>query len=514
MKLRRIVQPLLAFIGVIILLCYSGPVYAAETPPTDLTMFLGRFHPLLVHLPIGFLVIAFLMEAFSRFPKFAQLKHGTSFVLLLGAISAAITAVLGYLLSLGGGYDQETLFWHQWLGIGVAVIATLAYMLKNNARLQRYPAAAKAYLPALALCALVLMGAGHYGGSLTHGSDYLTQYMPPTMRKIAGLPPPPVKVVSKSITNVQEALVYNDIIYPILDTRCVSCHNPSKKKGDLRMDGPEQLMKGGKKGKVLVAGDPDQSELIKRLLLPEEDDHHMPPKGKTPLTPEQIALVHWWIETGAPFDKKVAQLKVSPEAKKALASLGGGQPGQPAGIFARKVPAADPKTVAQLQQHGFQVMTIAQDNHFLQAKYLSATNPFGAGEMQTLLPLSKQLTWLDLSNTRDLSPGLAGLGKLTNLTRLHLENSTVTDADLAHLKGLNNLEYLNLYGTGITDEGLKQLAVLKNLKSLYLWKTRVSPEGIQALQKQLPDLRVDTGVEPETKPETTASVEKKTKGGA
>jgi hypothetical protein len=366
----------------------------------------------------------------------------------------------------------------------------------------------------LAVCALVLMGAGHYGGSLTHGSDYLTQYMPPTMRKLAGLPPPPVKVVSKPITNVQDAIVYNDIIYPILDSRCVSCHNPSKKKGDLRMDGPDQLIKGGKNGKVFVAGDPEQSELIKRLLLDEEDEHHMPPKGKTPLTPEQIALLHWWIETGAPFDKKVAQLKISPEAKKALASLGASKPGQPTGIFAQKVPNADPKAVALLQSQGFQVMTIAQDNHFLQAKFLPVADTFGTRQVQHLLPLNKQLTWLDLSNTRHLSHSLNGLGKLTNLTRLHLENSSISDTDLVQLKGLTNLEYLNLYGTGITDQGLQQLASLKNLKSLYLWQTKVSPEGIQALQKQLPELRVDTGVEPETKSGATASVEKKGKRGA
>ncbi len=514
MRLRKIIQPLLSCVGTIGLLCLSGPAQAAETPPANLTLFLGRFHPLLVHLPIGFLLIAFLMEAFSRFPKFAQLKHGTSFVLLLGAISAAVAALLGYLLSLGGGYDKDLLFLHQWLGIGVAVVSVLAYLLKTNARLQQYPVASKAYLPTLALCALVLMGAGHYGGSLTHGSDYLTQYMPPTLRKIAGLPPPPVKVVSKPITNVQEAMVFADIIYPILDNRCMSCHNSSKKKGDLRMDGPDQLKKGGEHGDVFVAGDPEKSEMSKRLMLPEDDEHHMPPEGKTPLTKEQIALIHWWIESGAPFDKMVSQLKVSPEAQKVLISLGAPQPGQPTGIFVQKAPTADPKTVAQLQRQGFQVMTIAQDNHFLQAKFLPVTDTFGAKEMQTLLPLTKQITWLDLSNTRNLSQGMAGLGKLTNLTRLHLENSTVTDADLAQLKGLNNLEYLNLYGTSITDQGLKQLTTLKNLKSLYLWQTKVSPEGIQTLQKQLPNLRVDTGVEPEAKPETTASVQKKAKDGA
>jgi len=54
------------------------------------------------------------------------------------------------------------------------------------------------------------------------------------------------------------------------------------------MDTQELLMKGGKNGVIIKANDVANSELIKRLLLPEEDEHHMPPKGKTPLTEQEI----------------------------------------------------------------------------------------------------------------------------------------------------------------------------------------------------------------------------------
>jgi hypothetical protein len=80
-------------------------------------------------------------------------------------------------------------------------------------------------------------------------------------------------------------------------------------------------LKGGKHGAIIKANDPANSELIKRLLLPEEDEHHMPPKGKTPLTEQEIALLHWWIQQGASFNKKVAQLKPDEKVKPLLASL-------------------------------------------------------------------------------------------------------------------------------------------------------------------------------------------------
>ncbi|MBC7924006.1 MAG: ribonuclease inhibitor [Ferruginibacter sp.] len=498
MTFRKVRFPLLAF-----LLVWSSELLAQTAgpgaeAPSDWLIFLGRFHPLLVHLPIGFLLVAFLMEVFSRFRRYEGLQPATSFVLLLGAVSAVATTVLGYFLSLGGGYDEDTLFWHQWLGIGVAVAAVLAYALKAKLLPRLGSFNTRVYLPVFSVAILALMAAGHYGGSLTHGSDYLTQHMPPTLRKVAGLPPPPVRVVSKPITNVQEAVVYADIIHPILESRCVNCHNANKQKGNLRMDNPEELIKGGKHGKVFVSGDPAKSKLFQSLLLPEEDEQHMPPKGKTPLTGEQIALIHWWIETGASFDKKVGQVQASPDAQKALAGLGAAQtePGAPTGVLAQKVPAADPKAVAQLQKLGFQTAPIAQDNHFLQARFTRSSDTLNAKRLQGLLPLAKQITWLDLSNVGQIDGNLKGLEKLTNLTRLHLERSGITDADLSPVKELTNLEYLNLYGTGITDGGLQHLAALKNLKALYLWETKVSESGIQRLQQQIPRLKIDVGVSP------------------
>ena len=471
-------------------------VFWAETEsPPDFLLFLGRFHPLIVHLPIGFLMIAFLMEAFSRLQNYSQLKAGTAFVLFLGAWSAILAAVLGYFLSLGGGYDPDTLFWHQWLGIGVAVTAIVAYLIKVRAEREYSPAVLSNAFAIVLFCNLaMLMGTGHYGGSLTHGSDYLTAYMPNPMRQLAGLPPRRIVKDPRTIENVQEALVYDDLIYPIMDSRCVSCHNPSKMKGDLRLDTPEELFKGGESGEVIVVGNPEESDLHQRLLLPPDDEDRMPPKGKDPLSPEQIELIGWWIEKGAPLDKKVSELEMTPEVQVALNRLTGQDESEMDALFAKEVPPPSQEAISKLTEMGAMVVPVAQELGYLHAQFENVPGQFGDEQLTFLAPLQEQITWLDLSDTNITDAGLAHLASFKNLTRLHLEKTKITDAGLSHLKDLENLSYLNLYGTQVSDEGLKQLAGLKNLRTLYLWQTKVTPEGVQELQQKIPGLKIDTGV--------------------
>jgi len=472
----------------------SASAQTGQAEPPEILTFLGRFHPLLVHIPIGFLFVAFMLEVFSRFQRYRELRHAVTFILLLGTISAVLSAVMGYFLSLGGGYEADTLFWHQWLGIGVAALSVVAYVLKTNA--DRRPAfpGTRVYFPVFVLAVFCTMGAGHYGGALTHGSDYLTQYMPQPLRTLAGLPPRQKPVQSKPITNLAEAVVYRDIVHPIVEARCVSCHNPDKMKGDLRMDSPEQLVKGGESGPLFVAGNAGESEMVKRLLLPEEHDDHMPPKGKSQLTKEQIELVRWWIDGGASFDKTVAQLQATSEVKVMLARLGNGAAEEkPAGVMALKVPPAPAPLLGQLRQMGMGVTPVAQGSNLLQVKWWKKAESAGKEPFVLMPKLAQQITWLDLGNAQLPAEAWDVLPALKNLTRLHLQGSNATDAVLAKLKGLPHLEYLNLYGTAVTDAGLQHLGGLKQLKSLYLWQTQVTPEGVKQLQQKLPDLRVDQG---------------------
>lgn len=111
--------------------------------------------------------------------------------------------------------------------------------------------------------------------------------------------------------SAQDATVnFEKQIYPILDAKCISCHAKEhedggkikKPKSGLALDGAAAIKKGGKEypDATVVAGKPDESWLLKTLLLPEDDDYFMPPKGDH-VTPEEQALIKKWIAEGANF---------------------------------------------------------------------------------------------------------------------------------------------------------------------------------------------------------------------
>ena len=268
--------------------------------------FFGHFHVVLVHLPIGILLLACVFQWLERRPKFSSLHAATNIALLIGMICAILSALTGYLLSFSGDYDEGLVITHQWFGISVAAVSIAMFYFHSKA------ASFKTQVSISILLFVLIIITGHLGGSLTHGSDYLTKSWSLTSDTVAQ---------RKPIPNVQEAMVYSDVIQPILQTKCYSCHGKNKQKGKLRMDDSLRLMKGGKDGPVIIPGNVEKSEMAKRLSLPREDDDHMPPKEKPQPTEQEIALIHWWIKSGASFDKKVKATGSARRAKTGLACI-------------------------------------------------------------------------------------------------------------------------------------------------------------------------------------------------
>jgi mono/diheme cytochrome c family protein/uncharacterized membrane protein len=480
---------------------------AKAAQPSDWVLFFGHFHPLIVHLPIGFLLIAGLLEIDRLTRRNSVSPHTITLILFWSAVSATMACVFGYMLSLGGGYDTETLNNHKWEGIGVAAFAWIAWAVKSENLGRVIPFAQLMYLPALGVSLLLLLAAGHQGGNLTHGSDFLTQYAPGPLRTLAGLSPKQKEFKAEPITDVNQAMVYKQIINPILQTRCVQCHNADKSKAGLRLDSPEMIKKGYEDGPVFVAGKSSTSEMVKVCLLPEEDDHHMPPKGKSQLSEGQIALLTWWIDQGASFDKKVSELAVNDAIKPVLASLGGNGstnvssgsgiaagPAPESPVLTMKVPAADPKVIEELKKTGLLVLPLSKEQNQLEVSAVNART-YNDAQAALLPKLSNQIVWLKLGETDISDATLAQLSKLKNLQKLHLEQTKITDAGLKQLKGLANLEYLNLYGTAVTDAGLAELTNLKSLKTVYLWQTKVTAQGLATLKQAMPKLDVVGGID-------------------
>ncbi len=470
---------------------------------SDWALFIGRLHPLLVHLPIGFLLIALFLEAGQRLGKLSVTESTKAFILLATAIGATLACIVGFLLASGGGYEEETLGSHKWQGIGVAVFAWVAWLVGNdwlNARLSWLPAL---YFPAFGLSVLLMFSAGHLGGNLTHGDGYLLQYAPNPVRALAGLPPREESGSGgeiRPLADVNQALVYNDIVQPILNTRCVQCHGSSKKKGGLRLDGYEHLEKGGDNGPVLTEGKGAGSGLVKVCLLPMENDMHMPPKGKPQLTEAQIGLISWWIDQGAPRDKKVADLEQPEEIAGSLQALGETGTGEGTDSPAKgidlsqiTVTEADKNAVAELKKLSLIVSPVSKDQNIIEVSAINA--PSFSDEQATLLQkLSDQIVWLKVGGTAVTDKAVKDIAGLKNLNKLYLEHTGVTDEGITQLGGLPNLEYLNLIGTKVSDASIKKLSEMKALRSLYLWQSAVTDSGVAKLRQLRPDLHVVGGL--------------------
>lgn len=467
--------------------------------PLDLSLFFGRFHPLLVHLPIGFLLLLACLEILSRWQCFHNLSAARGTVLALSVPAAALSALCGWLLSRGGDYDARLLEWHMWAGFGVAgacLLALILHWLKWRI----------AYDAVLAATLLGLLVASHFGGSLTHGSDYLTRYLPALERLLSGGQSAAVPPAAPA-AGAAEHPAFAALVQPAMTAKCVACHGPDKAKGGLRLDSLEAVLKGGKSGPVLVPGNAAASELIKRLQLPPDHDDHMPPAGKPQPTADEIALLQWWIDAGAAGDKTATELKLPAKLQSLIAPQAAAPTTpqaaapttpqaaapttpEPAPAAEEPEPAAKPLAeVLPLAQRlaselGIALLPLAQGEPWLQANASLARTNFGDAELAKLAPLAANLRWLDLTGTAITDKGMAQVAGMPHLTRLHLARTAVTAAGLQQLASLGDLAYLNLHGTPLTDAALEHLKPLRKLRQLFLWQTGISSSAAQSFAEQ------------------------------
>lgn len=472
--------------------------------------FIGHFHPVLVHLPIGILLVAVLMQWMAGKEGYAGLRQAVQITLLIGILTAIASCITGYLLSLSGDYDNGLVNTHMWLAISTTLAAVFLYVRAfgyswsgkapdRAASIQDKPAV-PFRLPEriLSLAVLLLLTlTGHLGGSLTHGPGYLTAGL--------GADDPSLATPSlKPIADIPSAAVYADLVQPILHDNCYRCHSAEKQKGGLRLDGSDWIMKGGKDGKVIMPGQAAESELIKRLLLPLEDDHHMAPKAKPQLTKNEVALLTWWVDAGAPFDKKVGQLAQDSVIRPVLLAFHQGTAGGlqgpdngPLNVADSDMPrepvsAASQTVISQLQTAGVTVLPIAQNSAYLEVSFLG-DSIISSATLQLLASLKDQLVSLKCSQTSINDNALPVLARCTRLVRLWLDHTAITGKTLASLQSLTNLRYLNLSGTAVTSTDLLVLRPLPKLATLYLFQTVVDKPHWMALQQSFPHTRLDSG---------------------
>ena len=251
----------------------------------------GRMHPLLLHFPIVLLMVYIVWALFVEKKNEANetIRLTGEWLLLLSALTSSLTAIAGLFLSKETGYDSEALLLHKWSGAAFAFLTTAWYGFRHAIR-RWNPARVSMAI----VCVFVVVATGHQGAAITHGENFLLA---------------PISEEEKQpVVLMEEAVVYTHMVKPILQEKCMSCHNTKKAKGDLVMETEQLLLKGGKNGKLWDTTAGGLGLLLDRLHLPLDNKKHMPPAGKPQLNEQETEVLSLWIRGGASFTARVMDL--------------------------------------------------------------------------------------------------------------------------------------------------------------------------------------------------------------
>lgn len=455
----------------------------AEWDSPDFLLFLGRLHPAVLHLPIGLLFLAVLMDLSRLTPWGGQLPRTTGLMGLV-TLTAFFAAVHGILLFAGEDYGGSELARRHLLGGSLfTTLAAAVFVLKlwaNDGRLARRIGGVS-----LVATFVVMTFASHDGASITHGSGYLAKYAPGPLKTLLG---GKVTAAIDNETPLEQREVYEVAVQPILDLSCVKCHNPEKSKGRLRMDSYAGFAEGGKSGPAFVANSVKDSLFLQRIYLPLTDEEHMPPEDHPQPAAEQVAVLEWWIQSGAPETGTLASFNPSDSVMRAIRTANQTKTTQQEVVDVPKI---------DLESLGAEVDTfngkltgrltfVLAGEAVLHFDCFDGPDLVNDEVLEQLIPFAPYLQNIDLNNSAVTTAGVARLLAYTEgLERLSLNGCAVDDGLVDAALDCSSLRSISLMGTGITNEGLSRLIQHPAIKNIYVGNSAVTPEGKQQALEQL-----------------------------
>ncbi len=430
----------------------------------------GRLHPVLLHLPIGLLVLFMIFLLLQgEFKKRAFKKMG-SIVLFLTSLTASFTALFGFLLSRQGDYGPDALTQHKISGTILSLLCFALLIVFNYSKKMLVPIYGISFLSLGSL-----LFTGHTGGILTHGENYVFG---------------PLSSTSQDPAFNEDGTIFQMAVYPVLKKKCTSCHNEAKAKGKFVMTSIPEFKKGGKHGKEWEEGNPGKSRLIQNIHLPLDDDDHMPPDGKAQLTNQEIDLLEHWIKSGADFDKKLSDLK-DDDTLKVIALAQVSTISLPSKEKRYEFAAASDDLVERLTTPFRAIFPLYQNSAALQADFFIKES-FQAIALEELKEIQEQLVVLNLSKMPVTDNDLGIIGNFKNLEKLNLNYSKIKGPGLSSLQSLKNLTSLSVVGTDIDLQSLKPILELPSLTELFIWNTRITEDEKSALSVQYPRILIAT----------------------
>ena len=440
----------------------------------------GRMHPLLLHIPIGTVLIALVFLPFRKQFEKATFDKAYFALLTVAAITASITALMGLILAGEGGYNEDALNAHKISGTMLAVAVNIVYTSFLN---KEYPEEVTriVFKAGLGASAILLIVAGHFGSILTHGDDFVFE---PLMSKENEI---------RSVTD--STSLYSAAIGPVLDQKCGSCHNEKKSKGDLTLTSLAGIARGGEHGAVWIPGHPLSSRLMKLILLPESHDDHMPPAGKAQLTSAEVQLLFQWILSGADTTKAWTKYAASDSVRKLAEQF----------IFSANKTATgaqytfDPAPQAAIEKLNdpYRTVTPIASNEPALAATFFIRKEYQSAKLEELTSVKEQLVSLNLSRMPVTDDDCKTISKLSNLERLNLNFSSITEKGLQYLSSLEELTQLSIAGTSIDASGIQKVKEFKKLKEIFVWNTPITASEMENLKKSMPSITWNTGFVPD-----------------
>jgi hypothetical protein len=450
-----------ACLGLNVILLFVA-LFENQVQIPDWFSFIGRVHPLLLHIPIGLTVALLLFNSLK--PKVEEQSFDLilDFLLLILAFTSVLSAFAGLVLSFENGYEAETIKNHKYTGIGLSLLVYLIYEFRERIF------ASKVFTNiTLILTIIVVSIVGHLGGNITHGEDFLLG------EKEAKTP----------------ETTFDKFVYPILDQKCKSCHNDQKTKGHLNMSTIEKIKKGGKNGQLWVGNDTLNSHILKRAYLDLEDKKHMPPKGKPQLTAHELLILKKWIQEGAKYDQKLSDLKPSSFFYTSASN-------QEVKVEAKvyNFSAASESSINELSTPFCTIKPIANNSPAVKVNFY-VSSKFDPKTLSSLSKIGEQIVSLNLSKMPVIDENFGEISKFQNLEYLNLNQTNITGKGIEKLKNCKNLEVLAVANTKIGFENLLKIMDMPSLKEVYLWETKFTKVQYEQLKKS--KKRIELGYVPD-----------------